>query len=350
MAPHPKGLIMRALVLSILLMPILVILALGAPAGAEAIRFSTDWAWQGGQAPFALAEQAGLFKAEGLEVVMDRGNGAADTVARVAGGAYDIGFGDLGPMIKLDAEQPDKALLAVLILYDRSPLCAIALARSGVRTPKDLEGKTIAAPEVDAGRVLFPALVKATGIDAAKVKWQTVAPALRETMLFKGDADAITGFITSGYFNLTGLGVKPADMVVMRYADYGIDLYGSGIYARPGFAASHPEAIKGVVRALIKAHQAALKDPAAAIAALKQRDALIDATLELQRLGMINDQLITTDATRAAGIGTVDPARLARMVATIADAYALKTSPAPEVVYTDRFLPPQAERLLPAKP
>jgi hypothetical protein len=38
------------------------------------------------------------------------------------------------------------------------------------------------------------------------------------------------------------------------------------------------------------------------------------------------------------------------MVATIADAYALKTSPAPEVVYTDRFLPPQAERLLPAKP
>src|SRR5271170_458288 len=134
--PQLKGLTMRALVLSILLM-----LALGAGADAKDIRISLDWAWQGGQAPFALAEQAGLFKAEGLDVVIDRGNGSADTVTRVASGAYDVGFGDLGPMVKLDAEQPDKALLAVLMLYDRSPLCAIALAKSGIKTPKDLEGK-----------------------------------------------------------------------------------------------------------------------------------------------------------------------------------------------------------------
>jgi NitT/TauT family transport system substrate-binding protein len=322
---------------------------LASSASAKDIRISLDWAWQGGQAPFALAEQAGLFKAEGLEAVIDRGNGSADTVTRVASGAYDVGFGDLGPMVKLAAEQPDKALLAVLMLYDRSPLCAIALTKSGIKAPKDLEGKTIASPETDAGRVLFPGFAKATGIDPAKVKWQTVAPQLRETMLFKGDADAITGFITSGVFNLTGLGTPIEDIVVMRYADYGIDIYGSGIYVRPSFAASNPDAVKGVVRAVIKAHQAAMKDPAAAIAALKKRDALIDAALELQRLGMINDQLITTDATRAKGIGTVDPARLARMITTIADAYAIKTPPAPDVIYTDRFLPPQADRLLPAK-
>jgi len=322
---------------------------LASSASAKDIRISLDWAWQGGQAPFALAEQAGLFKAEGLEAVIDRGNGSADTVTRVASGAYDVGFGDLGPMVKLAAEQPDKALLAVLMLYDRSPLCAIALTKSGIKAPKDLEGKTIASPETDAGRVLFPGFAKATGIDPAKVKWQTVAPQLRETMLFKGDADAITGFITSGVFNLTGLGTPIEDIVVMRYADYGIDIYGSGIYVRPSFAASNPDAVKGVVRAVIKAHQAAMKDPAAAIAALKKRDALIDAALELQRLGMINDQLITTDATRAKGIGTVDPARLARMITTIADAYAIKTPPAPDLIYTDRFLPPQADRLLPAK-
>jgi len=318
-------------------------------ASAKDIRISLDWAWQGGQAPFALAEQAGMFKVEGLDVVIDRGNGSADTVTRVASGAYDVGFGDLGPMVKLAAEQPDKALLAVLMLYDRSPLCAIALTKSGIKAPKDLEGRTIASPETDAGRVLFPGFAKATGIDTAKVKWQTVAPQLRETMLFKGDADAITGFITSGVFNLTGLGTPIEDIVVMRYADYGINIYGSGIYVRPGFAASNPDAVKGVVRAVIKAHQAAMKDPAAAIAALKKRDALIDAALEQQRLGMINDQLITTDATRAKGIGTVDPARLARMIATIADAYAIKTPPAPDLIYTDRFLPPQADRLLPAK-
>ncbi|MEJ0068089.1 MAG: hypothetical protein WDO24_04470 [Pseudomonadota bacterium] len=45
----------------------------------------------------------------------------------------------------------------------------------------------------------------------------------------------------------------------------------------------------------------------------------------------------------------VDPVRLARMIGTISDAYGIKTPPAPDHVYTDRFLPPQAERLLPAK-
>src|ERR1700722_11524222 len=97
--PQPKGLAMRAFAVSTLMM-----LALGARADAKDIRISLDLAWQGGQAPFALAEQMGLFKAEGLDVVMDRGNGAADTVTRIAGGDYDIGFGDLGPMVKLDAE------------------------------------------------------------------------------------------------------------------------------------------------------------------------------------------------------------------------------------------------------
>jgi len=332
---------MRALVLTFLL----VLAASTAPA--KEIRISMDWAWQGGQAPFALADQAGLFKAEGLDVVMDRGNGSVDAVTRVAGGAYDIAVGDLAPMVKFDAEQPDKAILAVLVLYDRSPLSALALAKSGIKQPKDLEGRIIAAPESDAGRALFPAFAKATGIDLAKIKWQSVAPQLRETMLVRGDAEAITGFITSGLFNLTGLGVKREDIVVMRYADYGVDLYGSALYLRPAFAAANPDAVKAVVRVAIKAHQMALKDPRAAIAAMKLRDPLADEALELQRLGLINDQLLTTEATRANGIGTVDPARLSRMINAIVEAYGIKTPPAPDQVYTDRFLPPAAERRLP---
>jgi NitT/TauT family transport system substrate-binding protein len=323
-------------------------LLLAGAADAKDVRISLDWAWQGGQAPFALAEQAGLFKAEGLDVVIDRGNGSADTVTRIAGGAYDIGYGDLSPMVKFNAEQPDKALLIVLVLHDRSALSVLSLAKSGIKTPKDLEGKTIAAPQTDAGRVMFPAFVKATGIDGAKVKWQTVTPQLRETMLVKGEADAVAGFVTSGFFNLTALGAKPEEIVVMRYADAGVDLYGSGIYVKPAFAASHPDAVKGVVRAAVKAHLAALKAPAAAIAAMKKRDALVDEPLELKRLQLINDQLIATERTREHGIGAVDPARLATMIRIVAETYNVKP-PAAEQVYTDRFVPPKSERLLPVR-
>jgi NitT/TauT family transport system substrate-binding protein len=327
---------------------LLLSVALSAGAQAKDVRISLDWAWQGGQAPFAYAEALGLFKAEGLDAVVDRGNGSADTVTRIAAGSYDIGFGDLSPMVKFNAEQPDKALLVVLVLYDRSPLAAISLAKTGIKVPKDLEGRIVAAPETDAGRVLFPAFAKANGIDTAKIKWQTVTPQLRETLLAKGDADAVTGFITSTFFNLTALGSKPEDIVVMRYADLGVQLYGNGLYVKPAYAQANPDVVKGVVRAAVKAHLAALKDPQAAITAMKKRDGLIDEALELKRLQLINDQLITTPATKENGIGAVDPARLAAMIKTVADTYNVKP-PAADQLYTDTFVPPKAERALPTK-
>src|SRR5581483_10681409 len=225
----------------------------------------------------------------------------------------------------------------------------LSLKKSGIATPKALEGKTIAAPEADAGRALFPAFAKAAKLDMAKIAWQSVTPQLRETMLFKGQADAITGFITSGIFNLAALGVPRDDITVMRYGDYGVDLYGSAVYVKPSFAAENPEIMKKIVRVAIKGHQAAYKDPAAAIAAIKKRDPLADGDLELKRLGLVNDELLATETVRKQGIGTVDPARLARMIDTIVEAYGIKAPPKPEQIYTDKYLPPAAERQLPAK-
>jgi hypothetical protein len=63
----------------------------------------------------------------------------------------------------------------------------------------------------DAGRQMFPALVQAQKLDAAKIEWVTMNAPLRETMLFRGEVDAITGFITSGIFSLRALGAKDED-------------------------------------------------------------------------------------------------------------------------------------------
>ena len=69
-------------------------------------------------------------------------------------------------------------------------------------------------------------------------------PALRETMLAKGDIDAITGFTFTSLLNLEARGVKAEDVAIMQYPDYGVKLYGNAIIVSPKLIKENPAAIK----------------------------------------------------------------------------------------------------------
>jgi hypothetical protein len=65
---------------------------LAAPLAAWAqtpIKFQLDWSFEGPSALFLASAAKGYYKAAGLDVTIDAGNGSGGTVTRVAGGAYD---------------------------------------------------------------------------------------------------------------------------------------------------------------------------------------------------------------------------------------------------------------------
>src|SRR5437868_5170979 len=81
-----------------------------------------------------------------------------------------------------------------------------ALKSSGITKPADMAGKRMGAPVFDAGRKTWPLFAKANQMDPGKANWTNVDPALRETLLVKGDLDVITGFYYTSVLNLEARG------------------------------------------------------------------------------------------------------------------------------------------------
>ena len=314
-----------------------------AQAQTTPIKFQLDWRFEGPAALFLTPAAKGYFKDKKLDVSIDAGNGSGGTVTRVASGAYDMGFADLAALMEFHANNPDapNKPVAVMMVYNDTPASVMALKKSGIKTVADLNGKKLGAPVFDAGRRAFPIFAKANSITG--VQWTAMDPPLRETMLVRGDIDAITGFTFTSLLNLEARGVKAEDVVVFPYPANGVKLYGNAIIASPKMIKENPEAVKAFLSAFAKGMKDVLSNPAAAIGDVKARDGIVNVELETRRLQLAIDTVINSPNARAEGFGKVNSPRLSLMASQVSDAFNTKTRVNPDAVWNASFLPSAAE-------
>ena len=127
-----------------------------APVAAQdtKIKFTLDWRFEGPSALFLAAASKGYFKQEKLDVTIDSGVGSGASVTRVATGAYEMGFADISALIEFIGNNPgaQSKPQAVYMVYESTPAAVLALKKSGIKTPADLNNKKLGAPVFDAGR------------------------------------------------------------------------------------------------------------------------------------------------------------------------------------------------------
>jgi NitT/TauT family transport system substrate-binding protein len=317
-----------------------------APAPTVSVNMATDWTWQGVYAAYPVAESEGFYEEEGIDITIDRGFGSGDTISKIAAGAYDFGIADLGVLIRFNAENPDEALTAVAIMWDYSPLSVLTLRETGIQTPADLEGRTIAAPEGSASRVMFPAFAQAVGLDPDSVEWSTVAPELRETLLVDGRVDATAPFLDA-MITLQGLGIPANDIIAFHYPEYGLEIYGLSLITRPEIIQNQPELVRGMVNATIRGWLHTIENPDNAISVLQQVDPLVDVNVERARLDLAIDRMIYTPWINQYGFGDADPGRIEAQIDAAVSAMGLERRPDAGTLFTNEFLPPLDERQLP---
>jgi NitT/TauT family transport system substrate-binding protein len=320
------------------------VLPAGTATAQTPVKVTLDFKFEGPSAPFLVGLDKDYYKAEGLDVTIDPAASSLEAIRRVASGVYDIGFADINALIRFRDQNPGAPIKAVYMVYNRPPFAIITRKSRGVEKPKDLEGKKLGAPAADGAFAQWKIFVKANGIDAGKVIVEDVGAPVREPMLAAGEVDAITGFSFSSYVNLKERGVPVDDIVVLQMADYGVNLYGSAIIVGDKFAAAHPEAVKGFLRAFTKGLKDTVRDPAAAVDSVIKRNDAAKKDVELERLRMALKDNILTPEVEANGYGEVDMARLDRAIGQIALTYDFRAKPKASDIFDPSFLPPAADR------
>ena len=307
------------------------------------VKFVLEWRYEGQLAWFMHAKNKGYYEREGLDVTVDSGTGSGAAINRLVSGAHDMASGDMSSLIEYMGNNPGPTRLqAVYLMYNESPSVIFTLKKNGIASPKDLVGKKISAPSFDATRRQFPIFAAAVGIDPKAVTFLSVDPALRETMLARGQADAATGYNLNRH-TYGALGVKDEELVAFKFTDYKVKLYGSSILASTRFINENPKAVAAFVRATNRALIDTIANPAEAVKAVKAFDPVINERLELEKL---KDILTTIDTpfSRANGLGAISKLDLENQVDAVSAAYGIKNKPNADLIFNSSFLPPRAER------
>src|SRR5262245_21886042 len=298
---------------------------------ADKVTFVTDFGYNGRHAYYFVAMEKGYYARNNLDVSIVRGQGSADAVKQVAAGTAQIGFADTAAVIlgRGNDQIPTKL---VAMIYAKPPHAIFVLKDSGIRQPKDLEGKKIADTAFSAVPKLFDAYAKAAKIDGSKVTWLVATSDALPGMLMTGRADGI-GQFTVGEPLLVKT-AAPKVIHALAYADVGLDLYGNGIIASDALIKSNPDLIKRFVAATLQGLKDASANPQEAGEIMSKHHRQVEGAIaagEMRIVGTLTKQ-------DGVPLGGLDPARVKKSIDIVAGAFTLKNAVAPDDVYAPGFV------------
>ena len=186
--------------------------------------------------------------------------------------------------------------------------CALPICKdTGITTPKDLEGKTLAAPPGDSQRQLFPAFAKVNGFDAGKVKWLTIEPAAKFVALAEKRVDAVPDYTTGQPFWEKAVGKD--NLVRMPWHQYGFDTYSMSIMASDKTIHERAQVLRDFLAASYLGWRDVMADPKAALEIFKKRVPDIDLAL-IEPNMMLGLELMRTERYARNGIGWMDRGKM----------------------------------------
>jgi NitT/TauT family transport system substrate-binding protein len=304
----------------------------GSASAQEKWTFALNWFPVGDHAAYWVALDKGYYKDVGLDVTLENSKGSGDTIAKVDTGRVDAGLADAAVVIASTAR--GTTVKTIGMVFDKTPLNIYSLKSNPLLKPKDLEGKTLGAPPGDSQRQMFPAFAKLTGIDASKVTWVNIEPAAKIAAVAEKRMDGVGDYATG--LELYEKAAGKGNVAMMRWADFGFDLYSMSIMASEKTMKEKPKQLRAFLEASYKGWRDVMADPDAAMAIFKKRVPEID--VETIKANMLSGlELMKTKQYADNGIGSIDDKRMCASVDLVNAYMGLPKKVECKDVYTKEF-------------
>ena len=300
----------------------------------EKFLFALNWFPVGDHAAYWVALDKGYYKQRGLDVTLENSKGSGDAIAKVDTDRADAGLADAAVVIA--AVSRGARIKTVGMIFDKTPLNVFSRPDTPIRSPKDLEGRTIAAPPGDSQRQVWPAFAKLHNVDVNKVTWVNIEPTAKIAALAEKRVDAVADYMTGqpNYDKAMG-GVGKS--VMMPWADFGFDMYSMSILASEKTMKERSKVLRAFLEATYMGWRDVMADPEAAVVLFKRRvpEVDVDYIRANMKLGL---GLMNTERYRANGIGWIEPRKMCASVDLVNSYMGLSKTVACDQVYTNEFL------------
>lgn len=309
------------------------LLASTAAQAQDKVTFRLNWLLYGFHTPFYLGLERGYYKDEGIDLTIGEGQGSVRTVQSVGAKGDTFGLADGGSVVGgVSKGAPVKAVMAVT---NSSPYSLAVRADAGIKTMKDIEGKTVATAPGEAGLQLLPGLFARNGVDIDKVKILRVEGAGKMVAVTEKRAEALMAGLDNQSLTLPKQGVPLVDFA---YSKYGTNTVGLTIFAHNDVIKDNPDMVRRFVKATVRSFEAAIKEPEASIKAGQKIKADLETSLSLDQL-KVGIGLMKTDATKSLPTGHFALKDWEDTVELMKKYMALETTMTAKDFFTNDYLP-----------
>jgi NitT/TauT family transport system substrate-binding protein len=283
--------------------------AFTASVQAREYKMAMSWSYEASHAGFLAALAKGFYRDGGVEMSIDRGYGAGDTIRRLVVGDIDFAVADAALMVNAMVKDPKNELIFVANVLQISHYGALYVKNRKIKSFDDVRTAKFGDTGGSIG-LMYPTFVnyvmKEQGKPPVTLNRVKLDASLGYPALFSGDVDIVASSAMQMAFIEPRAKDGGLELARFEFSDYGFDPYTYGIAVRRDFAEKNPDVVKAVVAASLKGWAWTCENPKESIAILLRRaDSAPDLVpreldITLKHLGR--------EVTEKHGLGYMDPA------------------------------------------
>ncbi len=256
----------------------LLVFGAGNVSALDEVTVQLKWIHQAQFAGFYVAKTQGFYSEEGIDVTFLSGGLGIDLVQVLVDGSAD--FSVIGADKVLIHRSLGVPIVAIATTYRVNPFVLVAFADSGIASPYDFVGRTVATTG-GYDVVQFQAMLKNLGVDPASV--DAVPYTYDDTPFLEGEIDVTVSFSAGSLLYLKeSIGDRAINIISPD--DYGVHFYSDTIIVHEATLAYDPDLILRFLRATLRGHRFALLDPHAAVDAAMHYAEIQDRALQAEML------------------------------------------------------------------